>query len=108
MAMLDNLNGMRPTTLHGIAQAMQRADPRIATPRKDQPPGDAHSDHLIEQQIGGHANERQVLPPLANDLVASRVRNQVREAFQSHTVTIANMAFNSFTEREKLHTSASS
>ncbi len=79
-----------PALLHGVAQAMQRADARIAAPRKNQLRRAAGADQLIVNQIRCHPDQRQIAAALADDLVTGGERNQVSEAFQSHNITVAN------------------
>ena len=65
-----------------IAQAMQRTDAGIAAPGERQLARAAHADQLVVDQVRRHADQVQVAPALADDLVAGRERDQVREAFQ--------------------------
>ena len=59
----------------------------------------AHADELVVDQVRRHADQRQVLAALADDLVARGMRNEVGEAFQRHRVAVANGVFDGFGER---------
>ena len=61
---------------------MQRADAGIAAPRENELCRTAAANHLVVEQIGRHAHERQVGYPLTDDLVPGGKRNQVSEAFE--------------------------
>ena len=75
-------SGARPAVLDRIAQPMQRADAGIAAPREGQLARAAHADHLVVDQVRRHADQVQVAPALADDLVPGGERDQVGEAFQ--------------------------
>src|ERR1700733_4162562 len=62
--------------------------PGFATPGEDQAPRTSSSDHLVVDEIGRHADEREVAPPLTDDLVARGHGNKVREALEGHGVTV--------------------
>jgi hypothetical protein len=67
---------------------MQRADAGIAAPGEDELSGRAHPDQLVVHQVRGHPDQRQVAPPLPDQLVARGVRDQVREALQRDGVPV--------------------
>src|SRR5882762_1686630 len=73
------LDLQRPA-LHRPAKRVQRADAGIPGPRKDELPGAAGGDHLIVDQIGREAAQREVAAPLADDLVPRGERDEVGEA----------------------------
>ena len=90
--MLLDFDWIRPAPLDRVAQAVQRADARIAAPREHHLTRAAAADHLIEQQIGGHADQRQVRQLLPDDLVSRREGNQMGETFESHGIAGSNEA----------------
>jgi hypothetical protein len=75
---------------HRVSQAVQRSNSRIAAPGKNQLRSAARADELIVDQVGRHADERQVPAALPDNFVACREWNQVCEALQSHHITVAN------------------
>jgi hypothetical protein len=77
-----------PAVLHGVAEAVQGANTGVPTPGEDQFLGAAHPDHLVVDEVRGHPDQGQVPPLLADDLVASGGRNEVREAFEGDRVAV--------------------
>src|ERR1700742_4901408 len=67
---------------------MKRADARIAAPGEFQCASDTHPDHLIVEDIRRHADQGQIPPSLANDLMTRRIRDEVREALERDRVAI--------------------
>ena len=61
---------------------MQRADARIAAPGERELARAARADQLVVDEVGRHAHEMQVAPALADQLVAGRERDEVREALE--------------------------
>src|SRR4029077_9780622 len=51
----------------------------------------SHADHLVTDQIRGHADQMQAAAALANDLVTSGKRDQMREALERHALTVVHM-----------------
>src|SRR5436190_17768647 len=94
-------NRHRPAALIGIAEAMQRADAGIADPGKDELIGATHPDELIVNEIGRHPDERKMAAPLANDLVPSRERNEMREPFHRYGIAVAQGLFHGFGEAKE-------
>jgi hypothetical protein len=101
VAMLLDLQRPRPAMLDGVAQAVQRPHAGVAAPRKYQLARAAHPDQLIVDQIGGHANERQVALLLSNDLVAGGEGDQVSEALQRDRPAIVNIGGDRGGERQE-------
>lgn len=60
MAMLKNLDFARPAFLNRIAQAVQRTHSRVTAPGENHLFSAARANHLIVDDIGGHADQRQV------------------------------------------------
>ncbi len=86
---LLELERRRPAVLDRVAQPVQRADARVAAPREDELARAAHPDQLVVDDVGRHPHERQVAPPLPDQLVPGRVRDQVREALERDDVAVA-------------------
>ena len=78
----------RSPLLDGVAEPMETAHAGIAAPGEDEPPGAAHTDHLVVDDVGRHAYEGQVTTPLADYLVTRGKRNQVREPLERHRVAV--------------------
>ena len=88
---LVDLERPRPAVLDRVAQAVQRADARVAAPGEDHLRRAAHADHLVVDDVGRHADERQVAAALADDLVAGGERDQVREALERDRVAVVHV-----------------
>jgi hypothetical protein len=67
---------------------VQRSDPGIAAPGEDQFAGTAGPDQLVVDHVRGHPDQGQVTPPLPDHLAAGGERDEVREAFHRHRITI--------------------
>src|SRR5262249_47559763 len=48
----------------------------------------AGADHLVIEEVGGHADQSQVAAPMADDLVPGRERDEVSEPLQGDDVTV--------------------
>ena len=68
---------------------MEAADARVAQPAEDQLARHAGADHLVVDDVGRHADERQVATPLADDLVTGGEADEVREALDGDAVTVS-------------------
>ena len=88
MAVFFNRERRRPAGLYRVAKPVQGTHARISAPGKNQPRSASHPDHLVVNQIRSHANQREVAPPLANQLVPRGKRYQVRESFQRHGIAV--------------------
>jgi len=99
MRVLFQFQLLRPAVLDRIAEAVQRADARIAAPRENKLVDAAHADELVVDQVRRHADQSETLAALADDFVAGGMRNKVREAFQRHRVAIANSGLDGLGER---------
>ena len=100
MRVLLELERHRPVVLDRIAQAMQRADARIAAPGEDELARTAHADQLVVDDVGRHPHERQLTAPLPDQLLACRIRDEVREALERHHVAVAHELGDGFTQRD--------
>ena len=102
MGVLLELERRRPAVLDSVAEPVQGADARIPAPGEDQLPRAAHPDQLVADQVGRHADEREVFPPLPDQLVAGRVRDQVREALERDDVAVVDEGGDRVSERKDL------
>src|SRR5262249_37913510 len=75
----------------------------IAAPREDEFARAPAADHLVVEQIGRHADERQLADALADDLVTSRKRNEMREPFEGHGRALAHEGGDGVREAHHLH-----
>ena len=80
VAVLLELERRGPAALDRVPEAVEAADARVASPREDEPPRAAHADQLVVDQVGCHPHEREIPPPLPDDLVPGRKRNKVGES----------------------------
>ena len=71
---------------------MQRAHAGIPGPRKHQLAGASRADHLIVDQVRGEARQREVAPPLADDLVARGEADEVGEPLDDDGVAVVDKA----------------
>ena len=70
------------------ADGVQAADARVAEPGEDELARHAGADHLVVDDVRRHADERQVAAALADDLVAGREADEVREALDGDAVAV--------------------
>ena len=101
VGMLLDRERLRPAVLDRIAEAVQRADAGIAAPGEHDLVDAAHADELVVDQVGRHADQRQALLLLADDLVAGGMRDQVGEPLHGHGVAIADGRFHGLGKRQK-------
>ena len=85
MAVLLDLELAR---LDRVAEAVQRADARVAAPGEDQLARAAGADQLVVDDVRRHPHERQVALALADDLVPGGDGDQVGEALQRDGVAV--------------------
>jgi hypothetical protein len=98
MAVFFDRERRRPAGVYRIAKAVQGTDARISAPGKYQSRSASHPDHLVVNQIRGHAHQREVAPPLANQLVPGGKRYQVRESFQRHGIAVVHQSRGRFAQ----------
>jgi hypothetical protein len=91
-----------PALLHGVAQPVQGADAGVAAPGEDQLPGAPHPDQLVVDHVGRHSHKGQVAALLADQLVARRMRDQVREPLERDDVVVSDELANRLRERNDL------
>ena len=96
MAVFGELEPVRPVVLHRVAHAVQGADPRVAAPGEDEPFRATHADHLIVENVRRHADQSQSAPLLPDDLMASRIGNEVREALHCDRIAVPHMGGDGF------------
>src|SRR5712691_11185589 len=92
---------MRPAVLDRVAEAVQRAHPRVAAPGKHQLLRTAHADELVIEEVRRHADEREALAALADDLVSGRERDQVGEPLHRDHIAIPNGFLHRLGKRQK-------
>lgn len=100
MAMLFDLQGMRPALLHGITQTVQRTHPWIPSPGESQFSCAAGTDQQVVNQIRGHAYQVQIFLVLPDELMGRSCRNQMGKAFEGDGVAIVDEAFDGFAQRK--------
>lgn len=100
VAVFLDLQRLRPALLHRVAQAVQRTDAGVAAPGEHQLLRAACTDQQVVDQVGSHADQRQVFPALADQLVAGGRRDQVSEAFEGDAVAIVDEASHRFAQGE--------
>ena len=100
--MLKNLDLIRPAFLNRIAQAVQRAHAGITAPGEDHLFSAARANHLIVDDIRGHADQRQVTLLLADHFVTGGKRNQVGKTFHGHGGAVLDVARYRVMQAEKL------
>ena len=88
MAVLLDLE-LRRLSLDPPADGIQATDTRVAEPAEDELAGDACRDHLVVDHVRRHPRQGQVASALADDLVACRERDEMREAFDRDRVAVA-------------------
>src|SRR3989441_7685219 len=70
----------RPTLpLHRASERVQRAHAGISGPGENELPGAARGDHLVINQVGREAAEREVAAALADDLIYDRSEEHTSE-----------------------------
>src|SRR5690348_12634503 len=81
---------------------MERADARVAAPREDQLARAAHADELIVDQVGGHADEREIALALADDLVPRGEGDEMREPLERDGAPVGDVGGDRVVEGEEL------
>ena len=83
---------------------MRCSDPTPGLPphEKTSLRGAARADELVVDEVGGHADEREIAPALPDDLVARRERDEVGEAFQRDGVAVADQPGHRLRQRHDL------
>ena len=74
--------------LHRLAEAVQRADARVAAPGEDQLARAAGADQLVVDDVRRHPHERQIALALADDLLPRGDGDQVGEALERDGVAV--------------------
>ena len=92
MTVLLELEPVRPSVLDGVTKAVQAPDAGVAAPGEHEPPCAAHPDHLVVDDVGCHAHEREVAASAANDLVPRRERDQMGEPLECDGVAVATIS----------------
>ena len=102
MAALLDLHGPGPAVLHRIAEAVQRAHPRIAAPGEDQAPDAAHADELVVDEVRRHAHRGEVAEARADHRVARGMGDQVGEPLHGDGVAVFDERGHRLGERDDL------
>src|SRR5258708_4839127 len=101
--MLDDAQRGGPVRRDRLSQPMQRADTGISTPGKSQPARASHPDHLVIDQVRGHADEVEVAPLLSDDLVPGSMRDEMCESLQGNTLPVMDVAPDRIGQGQELH-----
>ena len=102
VAVLLDLDRPRPSVLDGVAEAVKRAHTRVSTVGEDETAGRSHPDHLVEDKIGRHPDQLELLLALAQQLVSGRERDQVGEPLQCDAVAVADELVDRLGQRDDL------
>src|SRR3954451_16570498 len=81
---------------------MQRANPGVAAVREDELRRAADTHHLVVQDVRRHPDQLEILPALADHLVPSGERDQMREPLHRKRCTIGDELGNSFLQYDDL------
>ena len=100
--MLFQLQRLGPAMFDRVAQAMERADARIAAPGEDELARAAHADQLVVDDVRRHAHERQVTPSLPDQLVAGGMGDEMREALECDDVPVTDELLDRLGDRNDL------
>ena len=98
MTVFFDLQRLRPAFLHRIAKPMQRANPRISTPRKNKLASGTHTNELVINHVGRHADQGQILFTLANNFMPCGMWDQVGETLHGHLVAVMDESVNGLTQ----------
>ena len=88
VAVLVELDRSGPAVLDRVAEAVQRADARVAAVGEHELAGGAHPDHLVVEDVRRHPDQLELAPALAQQLVAGGERDQVGEALHRDRVAV--------------------
>lgn len=75
---------------------MQAANTGVAQVAEDEPVDDAGGDHLVVDQVGGHAGQGEVLLALADDFVGGGEADEGGEAFDGDGCAVGDVAVDRF------------
>jgi hypothetical protein len=102
VAMFLDLQRVGEAVLDRIAHPAQETDAGIAGIGEDQLFRHAHADHLIVDQIGGHADQGEISESLTDRLMRGSGRDQMGKAFKSDLVAIAQIFGDRMCKRQEL------
>src|SRR5207244_941540 len=74
--------------LDRVSKSMQGTDTRVSAPGKNEFSDATCADQLVINQVGGHANQREILLLLPNDFVACGKRNEVSETLERNRIAV--------------------
>ena len=100
MGVLFDLKRPRDPLFNGAAQAMQRANARVAQITEHQCACYARRNHLVIDHVRRHANQRQIAASLADDLVSGGKADESGKAFNRHRQVILDILGNRFFQGE--------
>ena len=101
MAVLLQLQRVRPPVLNRVAQPVQRPYTGVAAPREHELARAAHTDELIVDQIRRHAYETQVALLLPHDLITGAEGYEMGEALHGDSGAVVNILRDSIMQRKK-------
>ncbi len=90
--MLDGVDGARIGVLDRVAHAAQEANAGIAGVGEHHLFRQPHADHLVVDDVGSHADQRQLADPLPDRFVSRGVRNEVGEALEGDDIASTKIA----------------
>ena len=82
VAVLLELDRVRPAVFDGVAEAVQRADAWVAPVGEDELARRSDADQLVVEDVRGHPDQLEIPTALADQLVTGGERDQVREPFE--------------------------
>jgi hypothetical protein len=88
--------------LHSPPDRVQPTDARIAEPVEYELASSGRRDHLVVDEIRRQTRQREIAPTLPDDLVPGRERDQMREAFDGHDITVMDIRGNGIAHRHDL------
>ena len=101
MTMFFKGEGVGPAVFDGVAKAVEGADAGITAPGKDEFGGAAGADHLVVDEVGGHADESEIATPLADDFVGGGEGDEMGEAFEGNRIAVVDKGFDGGGQREE-------
>jgi hypothetical protein len=88
--------------LDRVAKSMQASHARVAAPGERQPLDQPRTDQLIDDEVGHHANEREVARPLPQQFVTRRKWHKMAEALDRDRGAVTDETFYRLWQRHDL------
>jgi hypothetical protein len=101
MAVLLDLQRPRPLVFDGIAEAVQRADARIAAPGEFHSARRTGADQLVVENVRRHADQKQILFALPDHFMAGGIGDQVGETLHGDGIAVMHVFGNGFRQRNQ-------